>query len=286
MLTNDYFDFQRFEDRAGWLEGRRTLGIGSSDAAAILGVSRFKSPLALYYEKLGIREENPKAQEAREWGQVLEGPIARRYAEKTGRFIAEPPAFSVAHSTTYPFAVASCDRFVVGVRAPEDGGVPALSGMGVLEVKNAHLFMGEEWSEENNNEPPIEVQIQLQHQLMVTGLRWGSIAALIGGSQFLWADRGRDEELIAVLAAREAEFWDRVQRRDPPPADGTESSREILRKIYPRETTGEIVTLGPESIDWHSTPTRSVRPSARTWAAPCRTARSTRSSLSRARATP
>ncbi len=239
--------FQTFEDRPAWLEGRRTLGIGSSDAAAILGVSKFKSALSLYYDKLGIREENPKTQERREWGLLLEEPIAQRYAQKTGRLIASPPPFSVARSVTYPFAVASCDRFVVGRR---EGAVETPHGVGIAEIKNADVYVSDQWSEDNNNEPPIEYQIQLQHQLMVTGLGWGSIVALIGGNYFVWADRMRDDALIKVLAEREAEFWDRVERRDPPPADGSESSKDILKLVYPQDT-GEVVTLGPESIEWH-----------------------------------
>jgi putative phage-type endonuclease len=239
--------FQTFADRPSWLEGRRTLGIGSSDAAAILGVSRFKSPLALYYEKLGIRQENPKTSERREWGLILEEPIARRYESQTGRYVVPAPAFSVARSTKYPFAVASCDRFVVGHR---ENAVPTPPGIGITEIKNADFFIADQWSEDNNNEPPIEYQIQLQHQLMVTGLLWGSIAALIGGNSFLWADRKRDEALIAVLAEREAEFWRRVELRDPPPADGSEATKDVLRLVYPKDT-GEVVTLGPESIDWH-----------------------------------
>lgn len=240
--------FIRFDDRSQWLEGRRTLGIGSSDAAAILGVSRFKSPLALYYDKIGMAQtSNPKNQEARDLGLLFEEPIAQHYSAVTGRYIATPPAYSVARSDAYPFAVASVDRFTVGTR---ETAVPTPPGIGIAEIKNAHLFMADEWSEENNNEPPVEYQIQLQHQLMVTGLQWGTIAAVIGGSYFVYADFKRDEKVIAVLAQREAEFWERVQRQDPPAADGSESSREILKKIYPRDT-GEIVTLGPETIEWH-----------------------------------
>jgi putative phage-type endonuclease len=256
MLTNDYFDFQRFEDRAGWLEGRRTLGIGSSDAAVILGVSRFKSPLALFYEKRGERRvTNPDADKTRDelraWGNILEEPIAQRYSAEVGRFVAKPPEFSVAVSRTTPFAIASVDRFINGVR---EGGKAAPDGRvtpGILEIKNAHLFVADMWSEENNNEPPVEYQIQVQHQMMVTGCQWGSIAALIGGSKFLYADVQRDEQVIAVLREREAEFWQRVLDNRPPEADGSESARETLAKIYPRETTGEFVTLPPEALDWH-----------------------------------
>ena len=124
--------FEQFADRPAWLEGRRTRGIGSSDAAAILGVSRFKSPLALYYEKLGIRAENPRAQELRDWGLALEEPIAQRYSAITGRYVATTPPHSIARSTVHPFAIASVDRLVVGHR--EDA-VPTPAGIGIAEIE-------------------------------------------------------------------------------------------------------------------------------------------------------
>lgn len=241
-------EFRQFESREAWLEGRKA-GIGSSDAAAILGLSRFKSALGLYYDKLGLGNDNPRAAEAAEWGLALETPIANRYAAVTGRHVADPPLFSIAVSDKYPFALASVDKFIVGQSRHVDGVVPR-QGIGILEVKNAHYFMADMWSADNNNEPPLEYQIQVQHQMMVSGLSWGSIAALIGGSEFLWADIARDEAVIEMLAEKEREFWARVLEQVPPEADGSESSREILKKLYPRDI-GEVIGLGVEGLELH-----------------------------------
>lgn len=241
--------FITFDSREAWLAGRRELGIGSSDAAAILGLSRFKSALGLYYDKIGHGDPHPRAAEAAEWGLALEGPIANRYGAVTGRHIGSPPAFSLATCERYPFAIASFDRFAVGIVRRVEGVTPR-EGVGVVEVKNAHFFMADMWSADNNNEPPLEYQIQVQHQLMVSGLPWGSIAALIGGSEFLWADIPRDEAVIELLAKQEAEFWQRVQDKNPPAADGSESSTAILKKLYPKDT-GETIALGVQGLEIH-----------------------------------
>ena len=45
----------QFADREQWLD-IRSHGIGSSDAAAVLRLSPWKSPLALYAEKVGLIE--------------------------------------------------------------------------------------------------------------------------------------------------------------------------------------------------------------------------------------
>ena len=44
---------------------------------------------------------------------------------------------------------------------------------------------------------------------------------------------GRITEIIGMLIEKEREFWARVLEQVPPPADGSESSREIMKKLYP-----------------------------------------------------
>ncbi|HEX7052017.1 MAG TPA: YqaJ viral recombinase family protein, partial [Longimicrobiales bacterium] len=61
---------------------RRT-GIGSSDAATVAGLNRWKTPLDLYLEKRGIVEPEP-AGEAAEWGTILEPVLLREFARRNG----------------------------------------------------------------------------------------------------------------------------------------------------------------------------------------------------------
>ncbi len=242
---------ETFPTREAWLEARKTFGIGSSDVPAIVGVSRFQSALALYHEKLGLTRPSANYEELARWGQILEEPISQRYAEETKRVIHNPNAggvWTIVRAKDRPHMIASVDRFIVGV--PEDAKPAPAPPIGVLEIKNAHLMMKDEWLAEHNNEPPVEYQVQLQHQLAVTGAKWGSIAALIGGSMFVWADVPRDEELIAKLVELEDEFMERLRTRTPPKADGSESSREVLKRIYPKDT-GATVQLPIEAIEWH-----------------------------------
>lgn len=248
---------ESFPTREAWLEARRGYGIGSSDVPAILGVSRFQSPLALYHEKLGLKAEHPGTAEQREWGLRLEEPISQHYAAITKRSLWNPNAggaWTIARSVVHPFMLASVDRFIIGTGdrpLSDDGPKPPADGIGVLEVKNAHLFMADEWGPENNNEPPVEYQLQAQHQLAVTGLQWCSIVALIGGVRFVWADIPRDNDLIVRLVDLETEFMRRLVDRDPPPADGSDSSREILKALYPRDK-GTVVELPIEALEWHN----------------------------------
>lgn len=257
-------EVETFATREEWLAARRTYGIGSSDVPAILGISRFQSPLALYHQKKGLEDPSPAYQEHARWGQILEGPIAQRFSEETGRAVFDPNEsgdFKILRRTDKPWMIASVDRIQaatlpqahnLGMSLGEDVKPAPRAGLGILEVKNAHLYMRDEWmGEAANNQPPVEYQVQLQHQLAVSGALWGSIAALIGGMIFVWADLERDQALIDKLIELEDEFRLRLELSEPPPADGSESTKEVLKKLYPKDT-GEVIQLPSESADWHA----------------------------------
>ncbi len=71
--------------REEWL-GYRRLGIGGSDAAAVLGVSPFTTAVDLYYDKRGIVSaiEDDSNWVQLEVGHLLEDLVARIFAKKTG----------------------------------------------------------------------------------------------------------------------------------------------------------------------------------------------------------
>ena len=70
--------------REDWLAFRRR-GIGGSDAAAVLGISPFRTGVDLYYDKLGLPvAESEENWVAMEMGNLLEDLVARIIAKKTG----------------------------------------------------------------------------------------------------------------------------------------------------------------------------------------------------------
>ncbi|MET0742978.1 MAG: lambda-exonuclease family protein [Microvirga sp.] len=243
-----------FDKKSEWLEARRTLGIGSSDAAAILGISRYKSAFQLFQEKLGVMPASKNETELLEWGNILEEPIAQRYSMETNRRVINPNVtqdgarvFTIIRSQSVDFQIAQVDRFVE--KLPDQGENPEEDrDFGVLEIKNAHFFVGKSWLDEQ--EPPLEFTVQLQHQLAVTGKQWGSIAALIGGCRFVWGDIARDNEFIELLTKAEDEFWERLKRNEAPPPDGSEWTAKTLAKLFPGEN-GQIIPAPIEAVDWH-----------------------------------
>lgn len=236
-MANDLV--RRYDTREAWLQAR-TIGIGASESPAILGVSPYKSALQLYYEKTGTEPITFGEKEALQWGKVLEQPIAKRYAEETGRTVVFDEApFVIRQHPDLDFMIATIDAGVSGF-GPDDQAARglALQGHGTLEIKNVNSYVGQRWT--GPQEPPVEFMVQLQHQLLVTGDQWGSIAALIGGVFFVWADIRRDDEFIGLLVRDVEAFVQRVRDRRPPPADDSTMTAELLQRLYPREKARTI----------------------------------------------
>jgi putative phage-type endonuclease len=229
--------------RQQWLERRRA-GTGGSDAPVVLGLSSWKSPLALWAEKTGlVREPSLEEVEYVEWGHILEEPIAAKYIKVTGRTLIDHGRYAIRIHPDRPWMHCTIDREIACHTAmPPD---QPTDGPGDLSIKNAGAYKAKDWEDE----PPLPYQVQLQHELAVTGLRWGSFAVLIGGNKFHWCDVPRNERFISYLIEKEEEFWDLVQRGAPPPADASDSTREVLLRLYPKDT-GDSVALPPEASEW------------------------------------
>ena len=98
--------------REDWLDYRR-LGIGGSDAAAIMGVSPFATIRDLYFDKIGVTpviEEEEENWVAKEVGHRLEDLVAMIFAKKTGLEVF--PVRKMFRHPLYPFMLADVDYFI------------------------------------------------------------------------------------------------------------------------------------------------------------------------------
>lgn len=183
--------------RAQWLEARRQ-GLGGSDAAAVLGLSRWKTPLTLYQEKRGEADDGNPDTPSMFWGRTLEPTIRQHYAEQTQRVVRLPDG--ILTHPKYPFMLATLDGLT------DDGRV--------VEVKTARSANG--WGEPGSNQLPTPYLLQVQHYMAVTGCAVADVAVLISGSDFRLYEIPADEELQEMLIARESKFWEHVVNGIPP----------------------------------------------------------------------
>lgn len=209
-------------DRHQWLEVRQG-GIGSSDAAAAVGLNPYKSQLELWLEKTGrgtAKDETTGMDDPCFWGTLLEPYVATAYQQKTGRKVRRVNA--VLQHPTFNFMLANLDREVVG--SPD---------VQILECKTAGEFGSRLWKDG----VPEYVQLQVQHQLAVTGKAAADVAVLLCGQKLEIHRIERDDEVIARLIVLETTFWQCVEQDTPPSADGSESAARALRQLYPGNDT-------------------------------------------------
>jgi putative phage-type endonuclease len=193
------------EQREAWLAERRT-GIGGSDAAAAIGLSKWKTQLALYLDKRG--ELEVEENEPMRWGNLLEPVVRQEYANRTGRTVVVPTG--IIRHPSVEFALMTPDGIADGCR--------------VLQVKTARSAEG--WGEPGTGEIPLDYLIQVQHEMFVTLLPVADVAVLIGGSDFRIYVVEADAELQGMLMEQEAAFWQCVKRSQPPaPVNGDDVKR-------------------------------------------------------------
>lgn len=213
--------------RDDWLTVRRQ-GIGSSDAAAAVGLSPYVSPLQLWMTKTGRDALFPSIDPNDEttplyWGTLLEPIVAAHYTKRTGNRVRRVNA--VLQHPEHPWMLANIDREVIG--CPE---------VQILECKTAGIHGSKLWKDG----VPEYVQLQVQHQLAVTGKQAADVAVLIGGQELQIHRLRRDEALIANLIVLEQRFWDMVLKEIAPPADGSDSADQALRCLYPQDTGATV----------------------------------------------
>lgn len=194
-------------NRLEWLKERQS-GIGGSDVAAILGLSKWRTPLDVYNSKVGEVEEEDNV--SMEWGRRLEPVIRQAYSDKTGRAVECPG--HLFRSAEHPFMIANVD---------------GLCSDRVLEIKTSRT--GADWGEEGTDEIPEYYLTQVQHYMTVTGKELCDVAVLIGASDFRIYTVKNDPELAALLIKEEEKFWECVQNRTPP----APRSLDEISKAFP-----------------------------------------------------
>lgn len=235
------------QTRRAWLDARRH-GIGGSDAAAILGIDPWKGPYSVYQSKVSpIGEKLAPINDAMYWGNTLESIVADEFAKRSGFAVWETKplwqpgqTFPLFRHHEYEWMTASLDRFVCSkCDGPEEHRKARHGADSFLECKTAREGQQTKW----DTGVPENYYAQVQHYLAVTGFAFCFVACLIGGSTYITHKVERNEKYIANLIQKEAEFWERVQKRNPPPPDDSEATIALLNATEAEK--GKAIELEP-----------------------------------------
>lgn len=225
-------------DREVWLRARRT-GVGASEAAVIVGESRYQSAAMLFAAKTREEPEHDAepTPEYFAWGLLHEPTILAAYSSERYAHRPARAAGLLLRSIDHPWALATLDAWT---DHPEHGDIP-------LELKTAEVFKADEWSDG----APREYFWQVQQQMLVTGRPYGSIACLLGVHRLVWDDVPRDDAAIERLVRAGERFWKRVETGECPPGP---LDAQSLRTLYPRddgntiELPGTMIELDDERV--------------------------------------
>lgn len=192
----------------------RKTGLGGSDIAAIAGLSKYKTPLDIYLEKIGVNEGTSDPDNSyMYWGHQLEPVIADEYVKRTGK------SLSICDTKRHPehsFMLANIDRRI------DDGGI--------LECKTTGLGQAKLWGIEGSDDIPTAYLLQCAHYAIVYDAPYVDIAVLIGGNDFRIYTYKRNSSLEQELIRIEKEFWEEhVEKFIPPLITSSQDALKIWR---------------------------------------------------------
>ena len=184
--------------------------IGGSDGAAIVGLSKWKTPYDVWLSKVSPEQPEKTANEPMKWGNILEPVIREELSPELGEITLPDTMFHPE---------------VGYVAANVDGLFD--NGRKVLEIKTSG--MGSGFGENGSNEIPEEYWLQVQHYMMVTGAVEALVAALIRGNDLRRYRIERDWEVEALLLEKYSGFWNLVQSKTPPEAQNRSEVERIFK---------------------------------------------------------
>jgi putative phage-type endonuclease len=229
--------------RDEWLKLRMG-GLGGSDVAVALGLSKWKQPIELYYEKRGEMEPDDLSDNNMvQAGIKLEDVVAQWYVEITGLKV-QRKNFMVFDEED-PFLYANIDRHVVGHNR-------------VLECKTASIYTISEWGEGNtydnegnllttDTQIPDTYLMQINLYMDILGRDTADLAVLIGGNDIRIYSFERDEDLCQLMRKNARDFWWRVEEGIPPDIQYSHpSTAEFLKRRF-ADVDGPVVQFGQDA---------------------------------------
>lgn len=212
-----------YNSREDWAKARRE-GIGASEIAAIMGLSKWATPYEIWERKTQQAETEPEVVGDARWrGHDLEQHVATWWAAETGRTIDE--------STVEDYTLVDDERPYMRVSPDREYIVDEATGeRGILECKTTRLGV-------SADDVPLAWLLQLQMNLGVSGYKHGSLAWLSGSLEYGYIDVEFNPDLFNTICEVAERFWtENVQGGVAPAA----VNNDDLTKKYPQSSSEAV----------------------------------------------
>lgn len=200
------------ETREEWLD-KRSIGIGASESAAILGLSKWETPIGLWRKKIGGKTKDVSSNEAVQRGNRMEPAIREFFKALHPEYTVEHYPFDILYQRDRPYLFATLDGELVS----EEG------KHGILEIKTAEPKGSAGWKEWLHGNLPKNYLVQCIHQLAATGWDFVILVGLLyqrnGDKSLVEREIWRKdfEEEINNLTEEVGKFWSYVESETMPP---------------------------------------------------------------------
>ncbi len=209
----------------------RVNSIGSSDVAALFGLSPYTNRMGLYLEKAG-RLHPDRTSSAADIGNWLE-PALLNWAESG------PPRLGAL----------ARDVELIGpplrIHANLDGQVKATREPVEVKVSGIEGPVFGQWGDEGTGEVPSHVALQVHHQMLCADARRGHVVALLGGRGFCYFVIEHDPVVLKMICDAAFSFWRlHVEPGVPPDSDGDLATMDVLKRV---RRDARCVPLDPQA---------------------------------------
>jgi putative phage-type endonuclease len=210
-----------YTTEADWLS-QRVNDLTSTDVAALFGLSPYKTNFELWHEKKSGERVEFKENERVTWGKRLEPAVAQGIADDQGWCIRPMKEYvrlpELRIGSSFDFLICASDA----IPSPDDA---------ILEIKCVDWLMFRDgWTiDEGFIEAPAHIEIQVQHQLLVAGLRKAYIGVMVGGNDIRVIEREADPDVHAGILAVCAAFWESIDANKAPDPVMPDDADAVIR---------------------------------------------------------
>jgi putative phage-type endonuclease len=201
-------------------------GIGGSECAAAIGLSRYKTPLQVYFDKIN-KDHSKETTVQMELGNYLEPFLIQKYEDLSGNKCEKPQ--ERLSNKDYPWLMAHIDGWVKDTNL-------------IFEAKTTRFF-NEDWGDDGTDFIPQEYLIQVAHYCIVCDayktVDWAEILALSRSDSVLRRYYyKRNAELEKLIIEKTKEFWENNVLQMTPPEP---KNFDDIKKLYNTATQNSHV---------------------------------------------
>lgn len=223
-------------DEAHW-HALRAQDLTSTDVAALFGLSPYRTHFELWHEKKAGEPVRIKDNDRMRWGRRLESVVAEGIAEDQGWQIRPFKDYGriadLRLGSSFDFEAST---------SPGHSAILEIKTVDALAFKNGWTI------EDDYVEAPPHIELQVQHQMLVSGLRRAYIGVLIGGNRIEVLEREADDQVHAGIIYAARKFWDSIERNEPPAPVMPDDADAVIRLNQHAEPGKLLDARGDERV--------------------------------------